>query len=91
MLFEGYLSANFTLSILEYFILFFQWSICFLGYCAKIICTSKDAFAIMVIQYNLKDFTLYIPVYIYLLKVNNKNFRTSCEICSKLTLFHTLF
>ena len=37
---------------------------------------------------------------IYMLKVNNKNFRARCEICSKLTtvsllltlnIFHTLF
>ena len=33
------------------------------------------------------------PAGIYLLKVNNRNTRTKCEICSKLTLniFHTLF
>ena len=28
----------------------------------------------------------YIPASIYLLKVNNKNTRTRCEICSKLTI-----
>ena len=28
----------------------------------------------------------YLPVRIYLLKVNNINTRTSCEICSKLTI-----
>ena len=28
----------------------------------------------------------YLPVGIYLLKVNNINTRTSCEICSKLTI-----
>ena len=32
------------------------------------------------------DFIPKIPVGIYLLKVNNKNFRTRCEICSKLTI-----
>ena len=44
-----------------------------------------------------------LPVGIYLLRVNNRNTRTSCEICSKLTIktperrqcrlniFHTLF
>ena len=35
------------------------------------------------------------PARVYLLKVNNRNTRTSCEICSKLLLilniFHTLF
>ena len=29
----------------------------------------------------------YIPTGIYLLKVNNKNTRTSCELCSNLTYF----
>ena len=28
----------------------------------------------------------YLPVGIYLLKVNNRNTRTNCEICSKLTI-----
>ena len=28
----------------------------------------------------------YIPAGIYLLKVNNRNTRTRCEICSKLTI-----
>ena len=27
----------------------------------------------------------YLPSQIYLLKVNNRNTRTKCEICSKLT------
>ena len=30
--------------------------------------------------------TTYIPAGIYLLKVNNRNTRTRCEICSKLTI-----
>ena len=29
---------------------------------------------------------LYSPASIYLLKVNNRNTRTRCEICSKLTI-----
>ena len=29
---------------------------------------------------------VFLPVGIYLLKVNNRNTRTSCEICSKLTI-----
>ena len=29
---------------------------------------------------------IYIPADIYLLKINNKNNRTRCEICSKLTI-----
>ena len=42
----------------------------------------------------------YFPAGIYLLKVNDRNSRTSCEICSKLTIkipertlniFYTLF
>ena len=31
-------------------------------------------------------FPLYIPGNIYLFKVNNRNTRKSCEICSKLTI-----
>ena len=34
----------------------------------------------------LKQYLLSIPAGIYLLKVNNKNIRTMCEICSKLTI-----
>ena len=34
----------------------------------------------------IKDKRTKIPVGIYLLKVNNKNTRTRCEICSKLTI-----
>ena len=30
--------------------------------------------------------TIYDPAGIYLLKVNNRNTRTRCEICSKLTI-----
>ena len=30
--------------------------------------------------------TLYFPAGIYLFKVNNRNTRTRCEICSKLTI-----
>ena len=33
-----------------------------------------------------KLFPIYIPVGIYMFKVNNKNTRTMCEICSKLTI-----
>ena len=37
---------------------------------------------------NMKNinFTIIYPVDIYLLKVNNKNTRTRCEMCSKLTI-----
>ena len=34
----------------------------------------------------LKQYLLSIPAGIYLLKVNNKNIRAMCEICSKLTI-----
>ena len=34
----------------------------------------------------LLDVVHLYPVGIYLLKVNNRNFKTSCEICSKLTI-----
>ena len=36
-----------------------------------------------------ENFT-YVPAGIYLLKVNNKNTRARCEICSKLTKRHVL-
>ena len=45
----------------------------------------------------LQLWNLAIPTGIYLLKFSNRNIRTRCEICSKLTLlltlniFHTLF
>ena len=33
-----------------------------------------------------KNFKITVPAGIYLLKVNNRNTRTRCEICSKLTI-----
>ena len=36
-------------------------------------------------KYNGDRYTL-LPVGIYLLKVNNRNTRTRCEICSELTI-----
>ena len=35
---------------------------------------------------NLNFHNIYYPVYIYLFKVNNRNTRKRCEICSKLTI-----
>ena len=37
-------------------------------------------------MHNLDAFLHYCPAGIYLLKVNNRNTRTRCEICSKLTI-----
>ena len=37
-------------------------------------------------KFNFDHFLSSFPVGIYLLKVNNKNTRTRCEICSKLTI-----
>ena len=36
--------------------------------------------------YNDTDFSGSLSAGIYLLKVNNRNTRTRCEICSKLTI-----
>ena len=33
----------------------------------------------------------HYPASNYLLKVNNRNTRTSCEICLTLNIFHTMF
>ena len=66
---------------------------------AAVICRVYNIFKM---QYNLISLKLIkIPAGIYLLKVNNRNIRTSCGICSKLTIktpdrrplnmFHTLF
>ena len=38
-----------------------------------------------ILEYFVSFKTKYIPVGIYLLKVNNRNTRTRCEICSKLS------
>ena len=38
------------------------------------------------LRISLNVFLLSIPAGIYLLKVNNRNTRTRCEICSKLTI-----
>ena len=37
-------------------------------------------------QRQSKGSSKYVPAGIYLLKVNNRNTRTRCEICSKLTI-----
>ena len=34
----------------------------------------------------MKTVKIHIPLGIYLLKVNNRNTRTRCETCSKLTI-----
>ena len=34
----------------------------------------------------VENFSRHLPAGIYLLKVNNRNTRTRCEICSKLTI-----
>ena len=41
---------------------------------------------IFIILNKLPDFDKFSPVGIYLLKVNKRNTRTRCEICSKLTI-----
>ena len=49
---------------------------------------NKDGFRIskMLLEERLGDSNNLFPVGIYLLKVNNRNTRTRCEICSKLTI-----
>ena len=37
-------------------------------------------------MYAVQVFSDYAPANIYLFKVNNKNIRKRCEICSKLTI-----
>ena len=47
-----------------------------------------------VIKKIIKKFRFIVnhnPVGIYMFKVNNRNTRIRCEICSKLTIFHALF
>ena len=50
--------------------------------------TSFRLFKIMIIIYiiDLTIAILIIPTDIYLLKVSNRNTRTICEICSKITI-----
>ena len=45
------------------------------------ICNNWNSFHLLI-----KDGHTPVPVDIYLLKVNNRNTRTRCEICSKLTI-----
>ena len=45
-----------------------------------------DAVSIFDFHFSLSTFSSVIPAGIYLLKVNNRNTRTRCEICSKLTI-----
>ena len=45
----------------------------------------KSLFSVQKVTFT-KLFPIYIPVGIYMFKVNNKNTRTRCEICSKLTI-----
>ena len=47
---------------------------------------SEDEHREMLLNLKLTKFTGSYPACVYLLKYNNRNTRTKCEICSKLTI-----